>query len=195
MFAAMTSIGTLAATIGVAFLSGVGASLITAYATQARERRDARAHARDAIRRAENVARTLRPDHQAITGALDDLEIRAMIARLPRALVDLYREARIRRWAKWATTPPGDDAPLRDPEAVMCNAVGHQAAKLLVTAAWHPWRAAPWCWYRTRRLQRVLDAGMPVRAQLDRDGRAALRHRERQVVRNRRKARRSNTPG
>jgi hypothetical protein len=185
----------LVVAIGTALLSGVGAAFITAHATQASERREARAQAREAIRQAETIAGTLRPSHQAITGALADLEARAMIARLPRGLVDLYREACMRRWAKWATTPPDDDAPLRDDEAVICGMVSRQAAQLLVAAAWHPWLSPPRCWYRIRRLQRFLDAGMPVRAQLDRDRRANLRQRERQVIRDHRRARRSKAPG
>jgi hypothetical protein len=159
-----------------------------------RERREARAQAREAIRRVEYIARTLRPPHPAITGALDNLETRALIARLPRTLVMLYWDARMRHWAKWATTPPDDDAPLRDPEAITCGRVGSQAADLLVAATWHPWRGAPWRWYRTRRLKHLLEAGMPAHARFHLDARTNRRKWERQVLRDGRKTSTGSAP-
>jgi hypothetical protein len=73
--------------------AGAVGSIITTYGSQTRERRAARAQARDCLRRAVNLARTLNPLHADITAALDELDTSAMIAGLPRGLVDLHREA------------------------------------------------------------------------------------------------------
>jgi type II secretory pathway pseudopilin PulG len=190
----MTLVGTVVTTAVAGVFGGMGGAVIIASSAQARERRDARAQAREALRRAENLSLSLRPGHQVIKAAHADLETRALLARLPRALVELYCEA-MRQWAKWATTPADDNAPLRDPEATACGTVARQAARLLTAAAWHPWGSAPQVWWRTRRLRRVLAAAMPLRAGLDRDRQAALRQRERQLLRAHRKTRRGSALG
>ncbi len=74
----------------------------------------------------------------------------------------------------------------RDSEKLVSLRVAHQASELLARATWHPWATAPWRWHRTRRLTRLLAAGMPGRAQLDSDRRRNTRKWEREVIRARR---------
>ena len=114
---------------------------------------------------------------------MDDLESAAMIAGLPRSLVDLHRIARVRSWAASHAAAPGQDGLARDPAAVTCARVGLQAAQLLAAASWHPWRGALYRWHRTRRLRKVLHAGMPTRIQLDTSDRRSLRKWERETIR------------
>ena len=173
--------------------AGAVGALITTYGTQTRARLQARATAREAIRQAENLGKT--PPtvaYQAITAALDNLEISAMIAGLPRPLTELYRETRMRHWVLASGSLHPDIALIdgdvgstdgEGTELITCLRVAHQAAQLLTAATWHPWRSTPRRWYRTRRLHAVLDAGMPVRAQLEHDARANLRRWERQTIR------------
>jgi hypothetical protein len=63
--------------------SGVLSSIITTYGTQTRERRQARAQAREAIRHVQSLMRHV-PTHERLTGALDNLETSAMLAPLPK---------------------------------------------------------------------------------------------------------------
>jgi hypothetical protein len=59
--------------------SGAVGSVITAYGTQTRERRQARAQAREAIRQVQNLTYPLRTQEQ-VDAALDNLETSAMLA-------------------------------------------------------------------------------------------------------------------
>jgi hypothetical protein len=162
--------------------AGAAGSIVTTYGTQSRERRVARAQARECLRQAENIAQAASTSHEQITKAMDDLESAAMIAGLPRALVDLHRIARVRSWAASHATTPGRDALARDPAAVTCTRVGLQAAQLLAAASWHPWRGSLYRWHRTRRLRKVFHAGVPARTQLDANARRSLRKWERETI-------------
>lgn len=72
--------------------SGFLGSVITTYGTQTRERRQARATARDALRHAEGihdrsvryVGGKIEPSFQQLTDALNEFETAAMLAGLPR---------------------------------------------------------------------------------------------------------------
>ena len=68
--------------------SGALGSIITIYGTQTRERVQARAQAREAIRQVQNFTFPL-PTHEQLTAALDQLETSAMLARLPKQLTGL----------------------------------------------------------------------------------------------------------
>ncbi len=142
--------------------AGAVGSIITTYGAQASDRRAARAKARESLTKAENLSKGSDVTHEQITAAMDELEISAMIARLPRALVDLHRVARVRLWAARLAAPRGEDPILTDPAAIASVRVGVEAGQLLSAAMWHPWLTAPYRWYRTRRLTKLLAAGMPM---------------------------------
>jgi hypothetical protein len=148
--------------------SGLVGSIITTYGPGARERRRARADAREAIRKADRLAAD--PPNVSLpsfTAALDDLETAAMIARLSRALTELHREACELYWTlaieKWRLAakqrPPGSllsEIGYKGPRELECWQVAHQAADLLAFATWHPYVSIPYRMYRTRHLIRVL---------------------------------------
>ena len=147
---------------------GAVGSLITTYAAQSTDRRTARAKARADLTTAENLSKssgTGEISHNQITAAMDDLDISAMIARLPRDLVALHRIARVRLWAARYAASPGEDPTARDPAAITSARVGIEAGQLLSAAMWHPWLTAPYRWRRTRQLTRLLDAGRPGHSQ------------------------------
>jgi hypothetical protein len=72
--------------------SGAVGSIITTYGTQTRERRQARAQAREAIRQVQNSAYPV-PTQEQLTATLDNLETSAMLAGLPKNLIAINREA------------------------------------------------------------------------------------------------------
>jgi hypothetical protein len=149
-------------------LSGLAGSIITTYGSGARERRKARADAREAIRDTDRLAAD--PPNvpfQTFLTSLDSLETAAMIARLSRALIRVHRDACERYWAlaleKWhiAAGQMSPGSPLsginyKGPRELECWQVAHQAADLLAFATWHPWASAPYRVYRTRQLTRML---------------------------------------
>jgi hypothetical protein len=59
--------------------AGVAGSVITTYGTQTRERRQARAQTREAIRQLQNLF-VSQPTHEQLTAALDNLETSAIEA-------------------------------------------------------------------------------------------------------------------
>ena len=142
--------------------AGAVGSIITTYGAQASDRRAARARARESLTKAENLSKGGDVTHEQITAAMNDLEISAMIACLPRNLIDLHRVARVRLWAARRAAPPGEDAILTDPAAIASVRVGVEAGQLLSAAMWHPWLTAPYRRYRTRRLAKILAAGIPM---------------------------------
>lgn len=168
---------------------GVVGSVITTYGTQTRQRREARSAAREAIRYAEDLF-LHQPEHRDITAALARLENSAMLVGLPRRLTELHREARMRFWVIRTVPVTGDPEAIsqHQSEGLVSGRVSAQAAKLLVGATWHPWAGAIYRWHRTRKLAQLLDAGMPVRAQLDRERRSDLRKWERDTIRQAKKA-------
>lgn len=150
--------------------AGAVGSIITAYAPQVRERRRARAHAREAIRKADYLAANPpRTPQNEFIAALDNLETAAMLAGLSRTLVELHRDASERYWAAsikhWRLTNPplspgvpreeglGDD--YMGIQAHTYRSIVHQASRLLASATWHPIAGAPHRWYQTRRLARA----------------------------------------
>jgi hypothetical protein len=149
-------------------LSGLAGSIITTYGQGARERRKARADTREAIRNADRLAAD--PPNvpfQTFTAALDSLETAAVIARLPRALIRVHRDACERYWVlaqeQWhvAVGQLSPGSPLsginyKGPRELECWQVAHQAADLLASATWHPWIGAPYRTYRARQLCRTL---------------------------------------
>lgn len=72
--------------------SGALGSIITTYGTQTRERRQARAQAREAIRQVQKLMFQV-PTHEQLTAALDNLETSAILARLPKRLTGLNSAA------------------------------------------------------------------------------------------------------
>ena len=75
--------------------AGATGAVISTYGTQTRERRQARAAAREALRNVENL--TPSPDtREQVAAALDAFDTSAMLAGLPRKVTVLHREARLR---------------------------------------------------------------------------------------------------
>jgi hypothetical protein len=193
MVTSMTTWATLAfTTLG----GGTVGSIITAYGSQFRQRRQARSDARQAIRKADRLAadppRTPRPD---FTAALDALDTAAMLAGLSRGLTELHREACERHWVlaidHWMRTEaprPIGTPPLEGStdhqvtEVLECWRTAHRAASLLADATWHPWASAPYRWYQTRRLSRALGVAIPKHAELDRNGESSSPKRERDAI-------------
>lgn len=74
--------------------SGVAGSIVTTYGSQTRERHQARAQARDAIREVQMQSLVLQlPSYEELRARLDRLETAAMLARLPRKLTALHGTA------------------------------------------------------------------------------------------------------
>lgn len=148
--------------IFTALASGTFGSVITTYGTQTRERRQARAQARDAIRQVQNFTLPV-PTEEQLNAALDSFETSAMLARLPKKLTSLNREALyMRRNSMASVAEPG----LPDtPESVIYDSdiafasqhIATETIQLLVDATWHPILGAPYRWWRTRQLSRVMD--------------------------------------
>jgi hypothetical protein len=141
--------------------SGALGSIITTYGTQTRERRQARTQARDAIRRVQNLTFPV-PTREQLTVGLDNLETSAMLARLPKKLTSLNREALyIRRdsMASVSETEPSAAPQVSAYDSDLAFASDHIAAetlRLLIDATWHPILGAPYRWWRTRQLARVM---------------------------------------
>jgi hypothetical protein len=157
---------------------------VTAYSTQAKERRAARGEVRTCLRRVEQLARhvdTSHPDyHGRLVAALDDLEDAMLIAGLPYYLAEFYADVRRIAYAVNVTEPPEERHAPRSHWLVSAR-VAHQATVLLARVIWHPWLTAPTRRWRVRHLKRTLDAGMPDRARLRQSTRGELRKWERSL--------------
>jgi hypothetical protein len=144
------------------FGGGAVGAIISTYGTQTRERHQARAAAREALRDVENL--TPSPDtRQQVTVALDAFETSAMLAGLPRKVTALHREARLHS-CFYPDVPHTSDSPEAARFEVTqrtSRRVAHQAAELLTHATWHPWATVPWRVYRARQLTRLFAAGDP----------------------------------
>jgi hypothetical protein len=141
--------------------AGVVGSVITTYGTQTRERRQARAQSREAIRQVQNLI-VSPPTYEQLTAALDNLETSAMLAGLPKNLTGLNREALyiLRELTAPDAQPPPDDVETANVISDAAFAADHIAAEtvqLLTDATWHPVLSAPRQWYRTRQLSRLMD--------------------------------------
>jgi hypothetical protein len=177
---------------------GVLGSVVATYGAQARDRRQARAQAREAMRRAEKVAMT--GTGEELDAALEDLETSAMLARLPKNLIDLYSEAR-RYAAHFSRTIDIGDINKTKPEEIaeetkrqmvdeakrqmarMTSAnIAGEAARLFASATWHPWYGAPRRWHRVRRLRFAL-AGNGPQFRIAPEAKRMLRQWEREDIR------------
>jgi len=165
--------------------SGAVAAIVITYGSQTRERRAARVELAACLRRVEQLARqptAAQEDHLRLVSALDDLESAMLVAALPYYLAAFYRDVRLLAYATRFTEPPQERHQPRSRQLVS-GRVAHQAAVLLAKVIWHPWLTAPTRRGRLRRLQRVLDGGMPERARMRSVLRRNLREWERSVVR------------
>jgi hypothetical protein len=169
--------------------SGALSSVITAYGTQTRERRQARAQAREAIRQVQNLTYPL-PTQEQVGRALDNLETSAMLAGLPKKLTALNRQALWIHWqitGSYANPNPPDDAEAAGQVSDLAFAADHitsDTTQLLIDATWHPVLSAPRRWWRTRRLSAVMDT-WPQPGPRPRD----KRQWERKTIRRRKQAR------
>jgi hypothetical protein len=167
--------------------SGTVGGFITTFATQARDRRAARAQVRARVTEAERAAYLPGLQHADLVKALDDLEDAAFVAGVPSHVIELYRDARMAAWVVRVTTPPGDHA--EDSPKVVSGRVAHQAAIMLIRILWHPWLTIPIHRWRIGRLRRVLDGGVP-HSSVERAGRNRLRRWEREMLRREKQTRR-----
>jgi len=176
--------------------AGVVGSVITTYGTQTRERRQARAQSREAIRQVQNLI-VSQPTYEQLTAALDKLETSAMLAGLPRNLTGLNREALyiLSELTAADAQPPPDDVETANVFSDMAFAADHIAAEtvqLLTDATWHPALSAPHRWYRTRQLSRLMDTRPGRLGSNPRVNRRGKRQWERETIR---KARRQRAAG
>jgi hypothetical protein len=118
---------------------GAVGSVITAYSSQSRQRRQARSDARQAIRKADRLAadppRTPRPD---FTTGLDDLDTAAGLAGLPRALTELHREACERHWVLAVDHWMGTEAPRHVETTPIEGSTDRQVTEVLECWAYRP---------------------------------------------------------
>jgi hypothetical protein len=100
---------------------GVLGAIITTNGAQTKERRQARATAREALRQAEAICLRQHPGNE-VTRAFDELETAAMLAGLPRTLINVHRRARERElqmhsWLQYSQQPQvGEEGDFTDEE-------------------------------------------------------------------------------
>jgi hypothetical protein len=172
-------------TILASVFSGVVGALVTTYATQAKDRRGARAEVRGCLRRVEQLARhidTSQDYHARLVSALDELEGAMLVAGLPYYLATFYSEVRLLTYAT-QMTEPAEVRRRPDSRHLVSSRVTHQTASLLARVVWHPWLTAPTRRLRVRRLKRVLDHGIPSRARMLLEARQNLRDWEKKLRR------------
>jgi hypothetical protein len=179
--AAMSWVLVVTASLG----SGAVAALVTTYGSQTRERRAARVELASCLRRVEQMARhpgTSQEYHRRLVSALDDLESAMLVAALPYYLAAFYRDVRMLAYAT-RFTEPQEDSHLPRSHQLISGRVAHQTAILLAKVIWHPWLTVPIRRRRVRRLQQVLDGGMPERARMRYVLHRSLREWERSLTR------------
>lgn len=121
-------------------MEGLVGSVVTTYGTQTRERCQARTEVRGALNRADNAVSV--EDDEELDAALEDLATKAMLAALPRFLVDLYSWSKrayifyLRRAHEKTNTESERGALLAT--AMDFRRVANEMAKLFMDATWHP---------------------------------------------------------
>lgn len=178
---AVSWISVVAASLG----SGAVAAIVTIYGSLTRERRAALVEVAVCLRRVEQIAR--HPDtssefHPRLVSALDDLESAMLVAALPYYLAAFYRDVRMLAYATRFTEKAEEHHQPRSHQLISAR-VAHQTAILLAKVIWHPWLTAPTRRRRVRRLQQVLDGGMPERARMRYALHRGLREWERSLAR------------
>ena len=92
--------------------SGTVGALVTAYGTQTKERRGARAKVHACFQRVEQMSRHPDPSqeyYRQLLSALEDLEAASLLAAVPFRLVEFYRRVRLQAYATHFTIPPGEN--------------------------------------------------------------------------------------
>jgi hypothetical protein len=130
--------------------SGVVGSVITTYGSQIRERRQARTQAREGIRNIQQILYGTSTQEELIV-VLDGFETIAMLAGLPERLTRINRDAVLAYRASVS-------AHASDGE-FLNHHIATETVRLLIDATWHPALKAPYRWWRTRRLYRVMHTG------------------------------------
>jgi hypothetical protein len=148
----------LAAGAGGAVIGAV----ITTYGGKARERRQARSGVIACLSAIEIKRRRKTPGGDGIPYTADDfpeLEVKCMIAGVPRDLLRLYQEATER--FQGLTSPPdmknlAEQAPQLGVYLAASSFIG-RAAEMLTEAAWHPLLSRPLRRRRARKLIKMID--------------------------------------
>jgi hypothetical protein len=175
---------------------GAVGSVVTTYGAQTRERRQARAEARGAVKIAEKAVSI--EDDEELEAALEDLATKAMLAGLPRFLVDLYSESKRSyiwglRQGRKETDKENMDAWLTT--AMDCRRVADETARLFVDATWHPWLGFVYRRYRARKLRFMLKGTSPFTEghlrQYEHRLRQYVHNRDRELIQRAKRARRA----
>jgi hypothetical protein len=139
--------------------SGVIGSVITTYGSQARERRDARKEVLARLAEADRTAGQVAVDRAAVLDAGRAVGTAALLAGVPRHLIDTYllaydavRDDRL----KWGTPRITSN----DPMSVGIH-LYREATELLTVVLWHPLLTLPVRRYRSRRIRRFLAGVLP----------------------------------
>lgn len=171
--------------VASAVASGVLGSVVTVYGTQAKERRAARTEVRRYFQRVEQLSRhkdTSQKYYGQLLSSLDDLEGAMLAAGMPRHLAAFYRKIQLLAYATHTTATPEDrDKP--GAHWLIAARVAHRAADLLADTIWHPWLSAPTRRLRLRKLQLIIDKGMPERTRMHGENQVRLRTWEREIIR------------
>jgi hypothetical protein len=170
------------------------------FGSQTHERRKARAEAREAIKRAENVA--LHGTNGDFNAALEDLETKAMLAALPRFLTDLYRDSR-HAYLYYVQQEKEAEKASRDNKSgnetieagmSLTGSTSAEAVRLFVNATWHPWAGAPRRWYQARKLGLMLEGSPPIRTKVSSEEHSNVRTIEREWIQLAKRVRRERRP-
>jgi hypothetical protein len=161
----MSMVSNIVIPVAVAVVSGAGGSVITAYGTQAKDRREARGLARERLTKAEDaVALT----GKLAAGDLALLESSAFTAGIPAYLVEAYKDARQLAErerleldkAVNAVQSGNDQAAGLLQQARTRRDDADRAASLvsalLLRSLWHPWLAPLTSHHQCRQLRLVL---------------------------------------
>jgi hypothetical protein len=171
--------------VAASVASGVLGSIVTTYGTQARERRTARTEVRKHFQRVERLARhrdLSQEYYWQVVASLDDLEGAMLVAGMPRYVAAFYRRIQLLAYATHTTTAPEER---NEPKAqwIIAARVSHRTGDLLADTIWHPWLSAPTRRLRMRRLQKILERGMPERTRMLAENQERLRAWERDILR------------
>lgn len=154
----MSDTNKLVTVLSVAAGSSVVSALITTYATQTGERREARVHVREAMRPAEMAALAPATTWPGMHGASDDFIRTAQLAKLPMPLVDLYVAAVN---GLWKIHHSSSEEELSEWDKDGIAAVYDRVFRLVVELTWHPHRTRVMAWRKTRRYRRILIGSNP----------------------------------
>ncbi|SRR6266487_671156 len=179
---AMVAIMSWATVLATALGSGTTAALVTAYASQSRERRVARAQVRAAVIHVERTARQGGTTPSDLLLAVGEVEDAAFVAAVSRSVIEIYRDAR--NAADEAERVQDDPREYAYPDLRIARGASQKANLLFALVLWHPLLSIPVRRLRASQLRRYLNSGLREprlyeRPVSRRDQRRAIRDRKR----------------